>query len=92
MAESKTRGEPGLILDFPGAAETPHVVGDLPGTYRTDRATPVGGIGECTLEQAKAADKNPDVPLRLVTIPAGDVDGLRLAAANDRRGDLGTEG
>lgn len=81
----KTAGKPkGLLLDFPGAPCAPHVVGALPGVYRPDRPTPVGGVGEPSLEQAKAADADPGCPVKLVDIDPGDLDALRVGAASDR--------
>lgn len=51
----------GLRLTVGGAPLTPHVVPGLPGFYYPHKATPVGGDGEATLEQAKrAADGFPD--------------------------------
>lgn len=68
--EEKRRG---LVLTLPGAPTTPHRVGEWPGHYRPDIATPVGGDGEITIELAEQADKDKSVPLKLVDITADKV-------------------
>lgn len=86
MADKKpARKAPALILTLGGAPASAHIVAGLPGTYRPDRPAPLGGPGEATLDQAKAADADPGVPVALVQIPASDVESLRLSAENDRR-------
>lgn len=83
--------EPALILDLGGAPPVPHAVTGLPGMYSPDRPTPVGGIGEPTLEQAKTADANPGVPVKLVEISASEVQKLREQSENDRRIERGLQ-
>ena len=79
----------GLVLTLGGAPPTPHTVEGLPGLYSPDRPTPVGGIGEPTLTQAKAADKAPGVPVRLVAISPKDLQRLRVQSDADRRAEYG---
>lgn len=81
MASSKPAK--GLVLSLGNAPDTPHVVigeagAALPGLYRPGRATVVGGPGDpLTLEAAREFDADPGCPLRLVDVPAGDVEQLR---------------
>lgn len=90
MTEKKRRAKvPALILTLGGAPASPHTVDGLPGMYRPDRPVPVGGPGEATPAQAKAADADPGVPVQIVHVPEGDVPALRLAAENDRRAEAG---
>lgn len=63
----------GLRLTLPGAPNTPHVVGDLPGHYRPDVPTPVGGPGEVSVEAARQLAEPAGVPLELVEIKTGEV-------------------
>jgi hypothetical protein len=79
----------GLVLTLGGAPQTPHTVEGLLGLYRPDRPTPVGGLLEPTLEQAKAADKNPDCPVELVELDPKHVTVLREQAHHDRRVNAG---
>ena len=88
-AAKRSAKTPGLLLDFPGAPEVPHTVAGVPGTFRADRPTPTGGVGEPTKAQAEAAHENPGVPLRLIMIDPEDLDEYRRAAANDRRSEAG---
>ena len=67
----------GLLLTLGGAPNTPHTVQGLPGYYRPDIPTPVGGDGELSLEAAREAAKNND-DLKLV-----ELSGKRLADAEE---------
>ena len=70
----------GLVLSLKGAPETPHTIVGLRGQYRPDRPTPIGGEGEVTLAEAKAAIDS-GAPLKLVDIPKTKVDDFRELAA-----------
>lgn len=76
---SKTRY--GLVLDLPGAPETPHVIPGVAGYYRPNIPTPVGGDGELTLDAAKELDKGSE-HLRLVEIAPKDVEAAEKVAAD----------
>lgn len=92
MAASKKPGgkaAPALILTLGGAPASPHTVTGLPGLFRPDRPVPVGGPGEATLAQAKAASADPGVPVTITYVPDKDIPRLRLQAENDRRADIG---
>lgn len=69
----------GLRLVLPGAVEgVPYQLAGLPGLYRTDEVTPVGdGPGEPTLEQARAAAKGEDAPVKLEEVGPRKVNTLR---------------
>ena len=58
----------GLRLNLPGAPLTAHTVPGVPGFYRSDVPTPVGGDGELSLDAAKELDKDAGVPLELVDV------------------------
>lgn len=70
-----------------GEPPTPHTIPPLPGFYSTAYATPVGGDGELSLEDARRALKPaPDGDglgdvLELVTLKAGEVDEAKDAQA-----------
>lgn len=89
MSEKKHYG---LLLVRGNAAQCPHTVLEptekafvpVPGLYRPDRPTPVGGRGEVSLDQARKLDKNKAVALKLVEIPAKDIEKLREQAEDDR--------
>lgn len=83
MGEKKTA--PALILDLPGAPNTPHTIPGVPGLYRPDRATPVGAPGEVTEDQAKDLAADEGTHLKLVRVSADEVDDLREQAQNDLR-------
>jgi hypothetical protein len=68
MPTKKEAGRFGLLLDLPGAAAAPHAIPGIPGEFRPDTPTPVGGPGEIPLEQARALDANPAVHLKLVSL------------------------
>jgi len=72
----------GLILVFPGAPETPHSVVGLRGLYRSDSPTPIGGDGELTVDEAKAAI-DAGAPLALVNIAAKELDAARAQVEAD---------
>lgn len=80
----------GLKLTLGGAPNTPHIlpaVGDqpgVPGFYRPDQATPVGGPGECSLERAQAADADPNCPVELVELTDSEATKLRGATATTK--------
>ena len=73
----------GLLLVLGNAPHTPHVVPGVPGLFRPDRPTPVGGPGEPSLDVAEAVSKDPGTHLKLVDIPSKDLAGLRELAAAD---------
>lgn len=58
----------GLRLTLPGAPNTPHTLSGLPGHYRPDIPTPVGGDGEITLELAQQFADDEGAPVELVEI------------------------
>lgn len=58
----------GLRLTQGGAPASAHVVSGVPGLYRPDVPTPVGGEGELSLEEAKALDADESIPLELVPV------------------------
>lgn len=74
----------GLLLDLGGAGGW-HSVQGVYGMFHPNVPTPVGGIGEPTLDQAKAWDGDPGMPLKLVKIDSGEVPKAREAAAGARR-------
>lgn len=78
-----------LLLDHPGAPSTPHTLSGIPGVYHADRPTPVGGIGEATLAQAKAYDADDGCPLKLTWITTSQLAKLRKDAEQDRRAERG---
>lgn len=80
--QSQTR-QIGLRLSLGGAPNEPHTVAGLPGFYRPDRPTPVGGPGEATVEQAEEYAKKRSAVVEVVELKAGEVDELRAAAAHD---------
>jgi hypothetical protein len=63
----------GLVLDLPGAPDTPHHVPGVAGLYRPGVPTPVGKDGELDLEEAKELHKDKSFHLKLVEIPTADV-------------------
>ena len=73
----------GLQLDLGGAPNVPHQVPGVPGLYRPDVPTLVGGDGELPLDVARALADDPGTHLRLVTVAQGDVEGVRAAAEAD---------
>lgn len=73
----------GLRLTLGGAPASPHVVQGVPGLYRPDAPTPVGGEGELSLEEAKRLDADAGVPLELVTIKKADEEAVRARVAAD---------
>lgn len=78
MSKSSSTKNYGLRLSLPGAPEgVPHTLAGLPGVYTTDEATPVGGPGEPTLEQARAAAQGDDAPVKLEEIGPRKVQTLR---------------
>jgi hypothetical protein len=84
MADTKTKNKTyGLILSLAHAAKVFHTVlhpdglNAIQGVFHPDHATPVGAPGELSLEDAKALDANPNIPLDLIEIAAGDVVELR---------------
>ena len=73
---------PGLILSLKGAPGTPHTIVGLRGLYRPDTPTPIGGEGEVTVAEAKAAIEA-GAPLELVSIPKGKLDAVRAEVEAD---------
>lgn len=83
----------GLRLTLGGAPCTPHYVTGLPGVYWPDRVTPIGGVGEASMEEAQRAAADPGCEVELVELddvtikqePAraemGEPDDLQLARA-----------
>lgn len=74
----------GLRLTVGGAPNTPHIVPGLPGLYYPHKATPVGGPGEATEEQAKEATKGRGSAVELVDMTAKEVDEARESLAEVR--------
>lgn len=70
----------GLRLTLGGAPNTPHLVPGLPGYFRPDIPNPVGGDGQISVEDAKAAAEISDV-LELVELE--DVAKAEQVAAED---------
>jgi hypothetical protein len=79
---SQTR-QIGLRLSLGGAPNEPHTVAGLPGFYRPDRPTPVGGPDEATIEQAEEFASKRSSVVEIVELKPGEVAGLRAAAAHD---------
>lgn len=80
----------GLRLTVGGAPNTPHRVGDLPGYFRPETPTPVGGDGELTVDQARKAAKAHGDALELVELTAAQVkEGRDQAAADHEAGRSG---
>lgn len=71
----------GLRLTVGGAPLTPHIVPGLPGFYYPHKATPVGGPGEATLEQAQKAAKGRGAAVELVDMTEKEADDAREALA-----------
>lgn len=67
----------GLRLTLGGAPDTPHTIPGLPGQYRPSRATPVGGQGEPTEEQAREADKKRGTAVELVELTEKELEKAR---------------
>jgi hypothetical protein len=81
---SKEKRVPALRLTLGGAPSTPHWVMGLPGYYFTDHPTPVGGDGECPLEAAEQAHKQPGCALELVHISPEEAAAAREFQAHVR--------
>lgn len=71
----------GLRLKVGGAPLTPHIVPGLPGFYYPHKATPVGGPGEATVDQAKEAAKGRSASVELVDMSQKETDDAREALA-----------
>lgn len=71
----------GLRLTVGGAPLTPHIVPGLPGFYYPHKATPVGGPGEASLEQAKEAATGRGAAVELVDMTQKETDDAREALA-----------
>lgn len=71
----------GLRLTVAGAPNTPHSVGQVPGLFRPDIPTPVGGPGELDLKFARELDADRSVPLELVDVK--NVEKARTTAGDD---------
>lgn len=80
MSESKTQG---LRLTLGGAPDTPHTIPGVPGLFRPNVPTPVGGPGEIDAKLAKKLHDDKKVDLELVDIPKGKVDDARATAQQD---------
>lgn len=61
----------------PTVPNTPHLIPTLPGFYRPDRPTPIGGPGEVTLEQAVEASKTRGVGVTLIELKETDLEKAR---------------
>jgi hypothetical protein len=62
----------GLILTLEGAPATAHFIPGVPGYFRPDSPTPVGGDGELTLDYAQTLHEGTE-PLKLVEIAKSKV-------------------
>jgi hypothetical protein len=58
----------GLRLTLGGAPAVPHVVAGVPGLFRPDVGTPVGGDGEIPLDEAERLAADESIPLELVDL------------------------
>lgn len=90
MAPRKTEAaaEHGLRLTLPGAPANAHTIPGVPGFYRPDRPTPVGGPGDpLDLDTARQVAADPGVWLELVTLE--DPDAARAAYADEVRTQTG---
>lgn len=76
---------PALQLDLPGASGEAYQVPGVPGLYRADRPTPVGGPGEVSAERARELDADPGMPLKLVRVKKSELDETRAAHQADVR-------
>lgn len=80
----------GLRLTLPGAPDTPHTVPGVPGLFHPSQPTPVGGVGELTIEAAKELAADEGCPLELVDIPEAEVpaaeEQAEKAKADSRKG------
>lgn len=85
MAAKTGAPSKGLRLTLGGAPATPHFIDGVPGLYCPHRATPVGGDGELTLQEAECLHGDPTIPLELIDIPAGELDAAREAVADALR-------
>lgn len=82
----------GLRLDLPGAPNTAHTVPGVPGYFYPDAPTPVGEVGELSLEAAKEYDKAKGCPLELIEIKPSEVeDAEQLAVDSVREGRKGLQ-
>lgn len=78
---STKKPEKGLRLTLGGAPGTPHVVVGLPGFYRSDKPTPVGGPGECSLARAEEASREEGCPVEVVPLTEKQAAELREESA-----------
>jgi hypothetical protein len=67
----------------PGKGDEPPI--EVPGLYRVDPPTPVGGPGELPLDVAKSFAANDRIPLELIEIPKTKVESTREQAAKDKQ-------
>ena len=81
--QSKTAVHPALVLTLGGAPAAAHRVEDLPGYYRPDTPTPVGGPGEASVEQAQVLHAAPGAPVALVYLTDKQLDDARARSAQD---------
>lgn len=58
----------------------PYELVAVPGFYRPDIPTPVGGQGQCDLETAKELDADPNCPLKLVEIEPEELEAAEQTA------------
>lgn len=56
---------------------------NVPGIYRPDRATPVGGDGQISLDLAKELADDPNVPLKLIDLSDSEAEVLSGKASED---------
>jgi hypothetical protein len=80
MSESKSKG---LRLNVGGAPDVAHTIPGVPGTFRPNIPTPVGGPGEIDEALARRLHDDKAVPLELVDIPKAKVDEARETASQD---------
>lgn len=80
---SKTAPHAALVLTLGGAPTAAHRVEDLPGYYRPDSPTPVGGPGEASQTQAETLGEAPGAPVALVYLTDKQLDAARSRHAHD---------
>lgn len=78
--EKRERLAEAVPVDSPGQPSI-----DVPGLYRPNGPTPVGGPGELPLDVARGFDRDERIPLELVEISAAEVDDAREQAAVDKQ-------
>lgn len=70
-----------LLLNLPGAPDSPHLVDGIPGVFHPRVPVAVGEGHPITLERAQELDADPGCPLKLTTATADELtDGEQLNA------------